>query len=193
MHTNGDCIVHESKTYNFFLNPMFPEASRVTKMLGSVLDRHVCFSSSSYQFLSKFGFSFDKAFKDGVTFISRQEAEELGKTFLQSNRKKILGFNLGQHDEVVQDFYTKAETTIRAWLAAVDKDDGMSYINIDNPHGGKMTGFQISLVNHLVETEFSKCQARPRHGDMFIQVTMADVVAKEKVSLSVTDCQVYSC
>lgn len=159
---------------------MFAEGTRAGKQLATALDRHLCFSYSSFAFLRRHGFQFQEAFENGVSYLSRQETEELDGSFLRRNGRQIAGFNLAQHEEVVQDFYNGAQRAIHSWLLGVKDEDAMAYLNIRNPYGGRLTGFQIQLVHHLVEGEFPRCKAQPQHDDMFMQITLADQREKEK-------------
>jgi hypothetical protein len=160
---------------------MFAEGTRTGKQLATALDRHLCFSYSSFAFLRRHGFQFQEAFENGVPYLSRQEAEELDGGFLRLNGRQIAGFDLAQHEEVVQDFYNGAQRAIHFWLIGAKDEDAMAYLNISNPYGGRLTGFQIQLIHHLIEVQFPRCNAQPKHDDMFMQITLADVKEKEKI------------
>lgn len=159
---------------------MFAEGTRAGKQLATALNRHLCFSYSSFAFLRRHGFQFQEAFENGVPYLSRQEAGELDESFLRRTGRQIAGLDLAQHEEVVRDFYTGAQRAIRSWLLRVKDEDALAYLNLSNPYGGRLTGFQIQLVHHLTEVEFPRCKAQPKHDDMFVQVTLADVEEKEK-------------
>jgi hypothetical protein len=55
------------------------------------------------------------------------------------------------------------------------------YVNIVNPHGGRLNTLQIRIISELVATQYPHCKASPRDDNWFMQVTLRDRVIEDQV------------
>ncbi len=81
------------------------------------LERIFHFSSSACDFLSKNAFDFGKVFSDGVTYLSREEEDEIREEYSSRVDKnaKIPDVIIPASEPTTLEFYRKARQTISAW------------------------------------------------------------------------------
>lgn len=105
-------------SFTFNLTPMFLETSLAQRQLAKAVDRNISLSYRSLLFLKSHGFRFERAFNDGVCYLSRQE-ESGARGFLLQN-------NIGQGsarpneteflDKEARGFYHASKKKIAHWL-----------------------------------------------------------------------------
>lgn len=111
-----------ARTFNFLITPSFTGNSSVDHQLAQFLDRYVGFSQRSVMFLRDHGFQMDRAFKDGVSYLSRTEILELNKRFLRphSSVSDAIGPTdrvvLADHGQEAIEFHIYAYGLINAWF-----------------------------------------------------------------------------
>lgn len=136
---------------------MFLADNNAAVFLARVVDRRVTFSYSTFLFLQRFGFQFDKVFAGGTPYLSRDEADAIHTELFdhdpESARKPI---QLHRHGKETHEFYAYVRKEIQGW---VDQPTLGDYVNIENPNGGKLNRFQIRLVHELVATDFPAYRA----------------------------------
>jgi hypothetical protein len=95
---------------------MFIGQTSSDKLMAKILDRQVSFSYNSMRFLQYHGFRLERAFADGICYLSRQENIELGEMFMkkpaydESTETSIT-------DEETRDFAASVREMLTSWLA----------------------------------------------------------------------------
>ncbi|XP_054775697.1 poly(A)-specific ribonuclease PNLDC1-like [Lytechinus pictus] len=93
---------YEAHTYNFYLFP---------RSISSVDSRFTC-QASSIEFLCKHNFNFNKLFYEGLSYLTRDQEDELRK---QAQTKPV---QLARYMD--EDLQREALTTISEWLSEAD-------------------------------------------------------------------------
>uniref|UniRef100_A0A8B9F2W1 PARN like, ribonuclease domain containing 1 n=1 Tax=Amazona collaria TaxID=241587 RepID=A0A8B9F2W1_9PSIT len=97
-------VVH---SYNFFL---FPSTWGVT-------DVEFTLSASSIQFLSHYGFDYNKFLKDGIPYMNEAQEKILHQHLLEGNRKVSSALD--------RDVLKKAIDEVTCWIAAAEEEETM--------------------------------------------------------------------
>jgi len=137
------------KSFNFSVTPLFPPGSkdiRGSGVLKRLLDRKLCFSHNSLEFLQKSGFQLVDAFKDGIPYLSRQECTDLSEQFLVLDQAptQLLPLDVMSHSEETQEFYRSAQHRI---LDLLKDDRPVSLLSLLGKQG---TGQVHALANPIV-------------------------------------------
>lgn len=87
------------------------------KRLAKCLDRYVGFSQSSVMFLRDHDFHMDRAFRDGVSYLSQTEITKLTSKFLHPFDKSDPAdrLDLTDYDQEAIDFHNYAMNIINDW------------------------------------------------------------------------------
>ncbi|NXG73113.1 PNDC1 ribonuclease, partial [Baryphthengus martii] len=113
-------VVH---SYNFFL---FPSTLGVT-------DVEFAVSASSIQFLSHYGFDYNKFLKDGIPYMNEEQEELLSQHLLKSSWKVSSVLD--------RDVLRKAIDEVTCWIAAAEEEETMVLRDLS---GSQM--FEVQLV-----------------------------------------------
>ncbi|OIW33380.1 CAF1-domain-containing protein [Coniochaeta ligniaria NRRL 30616] len=176
------CISHSqltkayhARTFNFLITPSFTGTRTIDHRLARVLDRYVGLSHNSVIFLREHDFDMDRAFKDGVSFLSMHEMAELGPKFLHYNPDAIDPADrvvLADHDQEAIDFHGYVHRIIDEWYTSMPRV--RNFVNITNPYGGKLNALQVRMIRELVNDQYAECRAFPRGDRDFMQVVIRD-------------------
>lgn len=102
-------IGYRARTFTFHLTPEFVPPNTA---LAKIIDRKLVLSYRSFLFLKENNFSFEKAFSQGVPYLSRAEGE-LAKTLYLSKRRRQ---DPGCADVWFKKFYNDTASQISTWL-----------------------------------------------------------------------------
>jgi poly(A)-specific ribonuclease len=103
---------YRTKTFTFYLTPEFVTYSTA---LAKLLDRKVVFSYQSFLLLKENGFSFDKAFSQGVPYLSRSEATLAGSSYLAKSGPQTAAYTRSL-DTWSRRFFNDTRNDILSWL-----------------------------------------------------------------------------
>lgn len=164
------------KSYNFQLAPWYLGHEPSNVALAKVLDRRFSLSSNTVDFLraSRGDNLPDRVLKKGITYLSRQEAQDAYDNFIDPDARETLAtINIDKESPAVRDFYASVRGQITSWLTEREWNS-QAYINIDNPQGDRLTTLQIRLIHQLLETEFMKqgLRGKLKCNSSFMQITI---------------------
>ena len=107
-------------TYTFAMTPMFKKGASLAK----AVDRKLCFSYKTLEFLSKNGWRMEVAFPSGITYLSRYECTVLLDRFLAPDQEVSRGdrepLDIATLSGEAQAFYRDARDRIEAMLQNPD-------------------------------------------------------------------------
>ncbi|NXK45695.1 PNDC1 ribonuclease, partial [Chauna torquata] len=118
-------VVH---SYNFFL---FPSTLGVT-------DVEFTLSASSIQFLSRYGFDYNKFLKDGIPYMNEVQEESLNQRLLEGSWKVCSALD--------RDVVKKAIDEVTCWIAAAEEGETMTLQDLS---GSQMLEVQLVLRQAL--------------------------------------------
>lgn len=148
------------------------------------LERNTVFATSACDFLSKNGFDFGKVFRTGVTYLSREEEEEVREEYNQRADKnsKIPEIIIPLDDPATLDFYRNSRQTISSWIKSPKPET--NFVNIGNT-GGALNAYQRRLIHQLVRKEFPTLRAFARNDGYFMQIEKLDTKKEAQVCLCI--------
>uniref|UniRef100_A0A670HND7 PARN like ribonuclease domain containing exonuclease 1 n=1 Tax=Podarcis muralis TaxID=64176 RepID=A0A670HND7_PODMU len=111
-------------SYNFFLLPM---------TFGQ-LDSEVCFQTSSIQFLSHYGFDYNKFLKDGIPYMNEAQEKKL--------QQQLLPGSLMVHSAFEKDKLKKVIDEVTCWVSSAEVKDSMVLRD--------MYGFQVFEIQLIL-------------------------------------------
>lgn len=170
----GDSYV--LKPYNFNLNPLVEERLDIERIFSV--------QSSAVEFLLRHDFKLEKPFKDGVPYLSHEEAarakeiaynrlkrKHIEDIHLNEDEKESLAFLVGVRIEIDQWKNTgvrELDITSRTKLGGVAQEP--QPINLDwhettpQPEGDQLSRFEKRLVHQLVRAEYPDLVTLGREG-----------------------------
>ncbi|XP_061482347.1 poly(A)-specific ribonuclease PNLDC1 isoform X2 [Rhineura floridana] len=110
-------------SYNFFLFPT---------TFGQ-MDSEVCFQTSSIQFLSHYGFDYNKFLKDGIPYMNEAQEEKLQQQLLPGSWMISSGFERNKLKRMIDE--------VTCWVSLAEEKDSMVLHDI---YGFQM--FEIQLI-----------------------------------------------
>ncbi|KAI6380264.1 hypothetical protein MCOR25_001693 [Pyricularia grisea] len=170
--------------YNFRLAPWYLGDNRTHLALAKIFDRQYTLSSNSFRFLR--GNRRDNitslALESGIMYLSRQEADEAYKYFIDPDKKVRNLIDLNKEPLEANLFYDWVRSSITLWLRDPHK---LEWLNIENPGGENLSNLQRRLVYQILESEFShNClRAVPKCNNGFMQITQKGIDAAEETAI----------
>lgn len=161
-----------ARPYNFNLCPV------VEKELN--IERTFTFQSDAAYFLLEHGFNFDLPFREGVPYLSRNEAALARKAGLDRlDRSIIPDIQLKVEDVQALGFLTRVRNDINTWLET-RKVTSLTFLNIapvghdtDNPlTRPELSKFEKRLVHQLLRAEYPDLRSFSKGS--FIQIVPLD-------------------
>lgn len=150
------------RPYNFNISPLVSE--RVD------IEREICLQTGAMSFLLDHGFKFDLAYREGIEYLSRDEAQQAKQSaFDRIDKKNVVeDLHLKETDIESLDFIRRVREAITAWTTT-----NQAELEITTFTGLKkspnnvpaITRFEKRLVHQLVRAEFPNVVAigRPDH------------------------------
>ncbi|XP_064014322.1 poly(A)-specific ribonuclease PNLDC1 isoform X2 [Pogoniulus pusillus] len=132
-------VVH---SYNFFL---FPSTLGIT-------DVEFSFSASSIQFLSHYGFDYNKFLKDGIPYMNEVQEKILSQHLSESSWKHSSALD--------RDVLKKAIDKVTCWIAAAEEEETMTLQDL--------SGFQIFEVQLVLRRALQNVWTQPLGGKKVI-------------------------
>ncbi|NWT05404.1 PNDC1 ribonuclease, partial [Mionectes macconnelli] len=114
--TESDLLGYVVHSYNFFLFP---------SMLG-VRDVEFTLSASSIQFLSRYGFDYNKFLKDGIPYMNEVQEKIL--------RQHLLAGSWTFHSAVNRDVLRKVIDEVTSWIAVAEEEETMILQDLSDYH-----------------------------------------------------------
>ncbi|NWH65879.1 PNDC1 ribonuclease, partial [Geococcyx californianus] len=151
-------VVH---SYNFFL---FPSTLGVT-------DVEFTLSASSIQFLSHYGFDYNKFLKDGIPYMNEVQ-EEIFNQHLLTGRWKA-------SSNVDRDVMKKAIDEVTRWIAAAEEEETMILQDL--------SGYQMFEVQLVLRRALQNVWTEPL-GDKKVMVTKVSPQNRQLLQNSPCDC-----
>ncbi|XP_053238285.1 poly(A)-specific ribonuclease PNLDC1 isoform X3 [Podarcis raffonei] len=121
--SNEKANKYVAHSYNFFLLPM---------TFGQ-MDSEVCFQTSSIQFLSRYGFDYNKFLKDGIPYMNEAQEKKL--------QQQLLPGSLMVHSAFEKDKLKKVIDEVTCWVSSAEVKDSMVLRDI---YGFQV--FEIQLI-----------------------------------------------
>ncbi|KAH9429973.1 hypothetical protein MCOR02_009695 [Pyricularia oryzae] len=170
--------------YNFRLAPWYLGDNRTHLALAKFLDRRYTLSSNSFRFLrgNRGDDITSLALESGIMYLSRQEADEAYKYFIDPDKKVRNLIDLNKENLEANLFYDWVRSAITLWLQDPHK---LEWLNIENPGGESLTNLQRRLVYQILESEFSHdcLRAVPKCKNDFMQITQKGINAAEETAI----------
>lgn len=167
--------------YNFRLAPWYLGDNRTHLALAKFFDRRYTLSSNSFRLLrgNRGDDITSLALESGIMYLSRQEADEAYKYFIDPDKKVRNLIDLNKENLEANLFYDWVRSAITLWLQDPHK---LEWLNIENPGGESLTNLQRRLVYQILESEFSHdcLRAVPKCKNDFMQITQKGVNAAEE-------------
>ncbi|GAQ38396.1 CAF1 family ribonuclease [Aspergillus niger] len=173
-HEDPETETYTLKPYNLYLSPI------IDRKLD--LDRNCSFQSSAVEFLLENKFSMEDLYKNGVTYLSRDEESRIMARVMQRNERTTArsSLDVADHEHESIAFLKDARRLVDDWLALGKARE--NYLNIPPPrpingpappnHPKSMptdlNRFQKRLVHQLIEVEYPNLVTVSRPG--FIQI-----------------------
>ncbi|NXP83147.1 PNDC1 ribonuclease, partial [Ramphastos sulfuratus] len=132
-------VVH---SYNFFL---FPSTLGIT-------DVEFCFSASSIQFLSHYGFDYNKFLKDGIPYMNEVQEKILSQHLSASSWKHSSSLD--------RDVLKKAIDKVTCWIAAAEEEETMILQDL--------SGYQMFEVQLVLRRALQNVWTQPLGGKKII-------------------------
>uniref|UniRef100_A0A8B9TCI1 PARN like, ribonuclease domain containing 1 n=1 Tax=Anas platyrhynchos TaxID=8839 RepID=A0A8B9TCI1_ANAPL len=121
-------VVH---SYNFFL---FPSTLGVT-------DVEFTLSASSIQFLSHYGFDFNKFLKDGIPYMNEVQEESLSQRLSEGSWRVC--------SAVGRNVMKKAIDEVTRWIVAAEEGETMTLKDLSGTEQGASLGYQQALSGFI--------------------------------------------
>ncbi|KAK2531434.1 Pnldc1 [Columba guinea] len=151
-------VVH---SYNFYLFPA---------TLG-VMDVEFTLSASSIQFLSHYGFDYNKFLKDGIPYVN-EEQEKIFSQHLLAGSWKV-------SSDLDRDVLKKAIDEVTCWIAAAEEDDTMVLHDL--------SGYQMFEVQLVLRQALQNVWTQPL-GDKKVMVKKVSFQHRRLLENSPYDC-----
>ncbi|NWQ77517.1 PNDC1 ribonuclease, partial [Columbina picui] len=151
-------VVH---SYNFYL---FPTTLGVT-------DVEFTLSASSIQFLSHYGFDFNKFLKDGIPYMN-EEQEKIFSQHLLAGSWKV-------SSDLDRDVLKKAIDEVTCWIAAAEEDDTMVLQDL--------SGYQMIELQLVLRQALQNVWTQPL-GDKKVMVKKVSLQHRRLLENSPYDC-----
>ncbi|NWX08380.1 PNDC1 ribonuclease, partial [Caloenas nicobarica] len=151
-------VVH---SYNFYL---FPATLGVT-------DVEFTLSASSIQFLSHYGFDYNKFLKDGIPYMN-EEQEKIFSQHLSAGSWKV-------SSDLDRDVLKKAIDEVTCWIAAAEEDDTMVLQGL--------SGYQMFEVQLVLRQALQNVWTQPL-GDKKVMVKKVSLQHRRLLENSPYDC-----
>ncbi|SPQ22900.1 dcd040fb-0726-4f9f-a2f4-b61f888f6a09 [Thermothielavioides terrestris] len=157
---------YQSKTFTFHLTPEFAPPSTA---LAKLIDRKVVLSYRSFLFLKENNFSFEKAFSQGVPYLSRPESALASKLYLSQ-----CGLPSAAGDQTLDTWLRKFQNDTRADISAwleTNPESGDSVL-ITSPEGPskRLLPTHVLIIRRLIQAEFPGCFVVFKQGNLLAQV-----------------------
>ncbi|KAF2100482.1 CAF1-domain-containing protein [Rhizodiscina lignyota] len=136
------------KPYNFNLNPLLDEKLDIERIFS--------FQSGAIEFLLRNDFKLEKPFREGVPYLSHEEAKLAKETaYNRLGRKNIEDIHLDTDDVESLALLDSIRKRIEEWKKNGGTSlDIMSRKDTPEPEGGDLSRFEKRLVHQLVRAEF---------------------------------------
>ncbi|NWU92228.1 PNDC1 ribonuclease, partial [Upupa epops] len=155
--TSNKYVVH---SYNFFLFP---------STLGAT-DVEFALTASSIQFLSQYGFDYNKFLKDGIPYMNRAQEKILSQHLSEGVWKISSGLD--------RDVLKEAIDKVTCWIAAAEEEETMILHNL--------TGSQIFQVQLVLREALQNVWTQPL-GDEKVMVKKVSVQRRQLLENSCYD------
>ncbi|CZR66890.1 related to poly(A)-specific ribonuclease [Phialocephala subalpina] len=152
-----------AQPYNFNLSPLAADGVELN------LSRNFTFAASASGFLLKNGFDFGKVFKEGVTYLSRDEEINLLEDYKEraNHNAKIPDMIVAPDAHDTLEFLRLARKTVSGWVKEANPE--FTFVNVASP-SGPLNGYQRRLVHQLIRNEFPGLRTFARNDGSFMQV-----------------------
>ncbi|OAA54131.1 caf1 family ribonuclease [Niveomyces insectorum RCEF 264] len=175
-------------SYNFHVSPLFKtDSDGSTAILARMVDRTLVVSYDTLCFLRAHRIRLEDSYVDGIQYLSRaEEREVLPRFLLRETSRDREDIGLQDQDQETQAFYNQVRDEIKTWEKDPDGDD---YLNVANPHGGRVNRFQQRLIHQLLANEFSGNYVALCKHNHFMQIVRSDNAHEVKVREDETQCR----
>ncbi|KAK3692921.1 ribonuclease H-like domain-containing protein [Podospora appendiculata] len=145
--------VYKTQTYNFNLMPMFIGTEYEDKQLSDIIDRTVSFSYSTLVFSKKHGFSLSKAFLDGDRHLSRLEARDARKEYLEYLQAPPRKFT-----QELDAFSTEKRSSLKDFFSQQQRKPLLLQVRQPGKEYDQSTSDKVQLVKSLAAVELKDCR-----------------------------------
>jgi len=90
------------------------------KLIAKIIDRTVSFSYTSFLFLQRYGFDFEKVFSNGIPYLSRQESQIANELLQNPSEAKVEPCDIDKLDSEARGFYFSTKRQIFEWLMSTE-------------------------------------------------------------------------
>ncbi|GJN77456.1 hypothetical protein PLIIFM63780_000947 [Purpureocillium lilacinum] len=181
---------YQTQTFTIPISAIIPRHTREDAQLAKLLDRRLTLSSNSLRFLEEHGFDMDRTLGGGVPYLSREEMELLSEHSFSGGRAEVEPVDVSSLVSFDRCFYERLVETLKAWLASKPKPG--TALEIPEPRGGNLRRSTISLVNHVVASEFPQCRCwRQRTGDA-MSVSLRDAKKQDEIERRESEAKITS-
>ncbi|KAK4239630.1 ribonuclease H-like domain-containing protein [Achaetomium macrosporum] len=162
---------YRAQTFTFYVTPEFTPPCAA---LAELIDRKVAFSYRSFLFLKENNFSFEKAFSEGVPYLSRSDDALATRLYLSSGRHQSTAYPGRALDTWSRKFYSDTRNEISAWFET-NPAPGDSLL-VTNPEGPskQLLPVHVSVIRQIVRNEFPSCFVVLRRSNALAQVIKWD-------------------
>jgi poly(A)-specific ribonuclease len=168
---------YSTKSFNINISAILPLSNAQERMISSIAERTVTFSSPTCHFLQRSGFSFDQAFFQGVTYLSRKEVVRSIEDLAQDAPSELKISSAGL-DEQGRAFYESTQERLSDFRDARVREHDV--LNISNPYGGRVNKIQSHITQQLVRSILPGYGTLMKNNREFMQIVKTDPEAERQ-------------